>query len=280
MLKKILKQKKKLIYIIVIVIIFLLLAFNINKLVPLSFKSYSSAIDLANSFQQDKYCHDTCWQKRYEYMDTIVLATEKDKYQGLDKLMDYISGNAMKADFKSFVISYLFAKGDDIDKGYFQDYIASNLDNNNINYMLKTKIIKHAGFDDTSYNLKLENIVKDGSLALTQRKSALRALWSSFKSENVDLYKDILNDSDTLPELKIEAIKALSNVENKEKYFLVSDLDIYEDLLREKNVNLEKSLLFILSDYKEKYADRVNEIIENHNFANSNYLLANNILNS
>lgn len=280
MLKKILKQKKKIIYIIVIVIVFLLLVFNINKLLPLSFKSYSSAIDLANSFQQDKYCHDVCWQKRYKYMEIIVLAAEKDKYQGLDKLMDYVSGNAMSEDFKSFVISYLLNKGDDIDKGYFQDYIAKNLDNNNLNHMLKTKIIKHAGFDDTSYDLKLESIVKDSTVTLTQRKSALRALWSSFKSENVDLFKDILNNPDSLPELKIEAIKAMSNIDNKDKYFLVSDLAIYEDLLREKNVDLEKSLLFILSDYKEKYPNRVNEIIENHNFANSNYLLANNILNS
>lgn len=280
MMKKILKQKKKVIYIVVIVIIFLVLAFNINKLLPLSFKSYSSAIDLANSFEQDKYCHDACWQKRYKYMEIIVLATEKDKYQGLDKLMEYISGNVMDDDFKSFVVSYLFTKGDEIDKGYFQDYIANNLDNNNLNHMLKTQIIKHAGFDDTKYDLKLETIIKDNSVALTQRKSALRALWSSFRSENVDLYKDILKDSQIGPELKIEAIKALSNVENKEKYFLVSDLEIYKDLLREKNVNLEKSLLFILSDYKEKYADSVNEIIENHSFANSNYLLANNILNS
>ncbi len=280
MLKKVLKKRKKLIYIVLIIIIFLFIVFNINKLVPLSFKSYSSAIDLANSFQQDKYCRDTCWQQRYKYMENIVLATEKDKYQGLDKLMDYISGNAMGEDFKSFIISYLFSKGDDIDKGYFQDYIASNLDNNNINHMLKTKIIKHAGFDDTSYDLRLESIIKDSTVALTQRKSALRALWSSFKSENVDLFKDILNNPDSLFELKIEAIKALSNVDNKEKYFLVSDLEIYKDLLREKNVKLEKLLLFILSDYKEKYPNRVNEIIENHNFANSNYLLANNILNS
>jgi capsule polysaccharide modification protein KpsS len=69
-------------------------------------------------------------------------------------------------------------------------------------------------------------------------------------------------------------------VENKEKYFLVSDLEIYKDLLRKKNVDLEKSVLFLLSDYKEKYASGVNMIIENHSFANSNYLLANNILNS
>jgi hypothetical protein len=280
MLRKTLKQKKKLIYIIVIVIIFLLLVFNMNKLLPLSFKSYSSAIDLANSFQQDKYCHDACWQKRYEYMETIILATKKDKYQGLDKLMDYVSGDAMSDDFKNFVISYLFNKGDDINKDYFKDYIASNLDNNNINHMLKTKIIKHTGFNDTSYNLRLENIIKDNTVAITPRKSALRALWSSFKSENVSLYKEILNDSNFPVELKIEAIKALSNIENKEQYFLVSDLEIYENLLRAKNVKLEKSLLFILSDYKEKYPDRVNEIIENHSFANSNYLLANNILNS
>jgi hypothetical protein len=39
-------------------------------------------------------------------------------------------------------------------------------------------------------------------------------------------------------------------------------------------------VLFLLSDYKEKYASGVNMIIENHSFANSNYLLANNILNS
>jgi hypothetical protein len=95
-------------------------------------------------------------------------------------------------------------------------------------------------------------------VALTQRKSALRALWSSFRSENVDLFKDILKDSEIGPELKIEAIKALSNVENKEKYFLVSDLEIYKDLLRKKNVDLEKSVLFLLSDYKEKYASGVN----------------------
>jgi hypothetical protein len=213
-------------------------------------------------------------------MKTIVLATEKDKYQGLDKLMGYISGNVLGDDFKRFVISYLFRQDSEIDKAYFQDYINNNLDNNNLNHMLKTKIIKHAGFDDTKYDLKLESIIKDNTVALTQRKSALRALWSSFRSENVDLFKDILKDSEIGPELKIEAIKALSNVENKEKYFLVSDLEIYKDLLRKKNVDLEKSVLFLLSDYKEKYASGVNMIIENHSFANSNYLLANNILNS
>ena len=280
MLKKILKQKKKIIYIALIIIIFLFLVFNINKLLPLSFKSYSSAIDLANSYRQNKYCHETCWQKRYQDMKTIVLATEKDKYQGLDKLMGYISGNVLGDDFKRFVISYLFRQDSEIDKAYFQDYINNNLDNNNLNHMLKTKIIKHAGFDDTKYDLKLESIIKENTVALTQRKSALRALWSSFRSENVDLFKDILKDSEIGPELKIEAIKALSNVENKEKYFLVSDLEIYKDLLRKKNVDLEKSVLFLLSDYKEKYASGVNMIIENHSFANSNYLLANNILNS
>ncbi|MCF7795370.1 hypothetical protein K9M50_03360 [Patescibacteria group bacterium] len=280
MLKKILKSKKRIIYFFLIIIIFFILIFNINKILPLSFKSYSSAIDLANSFKQDKYCHNLCWQKRYENMEMIILATEKDKYQGLDKLMEYISGNVMTDDFKNFALSYLFSKGKNIDKEYFQDYITRNLDNNNLNHMLKTKIIKHAGFDDFKYDLKLENIVKDSSLALTQRKTALRALWSSFNSNNVKLYKNILKDSDIALELKIEAIKAMSNIDNKEKYLLASDLEIYEDLLRERNLKLEKSILFLLSDYKEENAEAVNEIIENHNFANSNYLLANNILNS
>jgi hypothetical protein len=280
MLKKILKEKKKLIYIVVIVITFLFLVFNINRLLPLSFKSYSSAIDIANSFEQNIYCHDHCWQERYEDMEIIILATEKDKYQGLDKLMEYISGNVMSDDFKSFTLSYLFKKGADIDKAYFQNYIASNLDNNNLNHMLKTKIIKHAGFNEIKYDLKLESIIKDSAVTLTQRKSALRALWSSFKSKNVSLFKDILKDPNIGSELKIEAIKAMSNLENKEKYFLVSDLEIFETLLEKKDVKLEKSILFILSDYMQKYDNEVKEILENHSFANSNYLLANSILNS
>ncbi|MFP4514875.1 MAG: hypothetical protein ACLFNO_02610 [Parcubacteria group bacterium] len=280
MLKQILKQKKKIIYLLVLIIFSLLIIFNLNRLLPLSFKSYSSAIDLAKSYRENKYCHELCWQARYQDMETIVLAAEQDKYQGLDKLMEYLSANKVSDNFKTFIVSYLFSQGEMIDKEYFQDYINKNLDNNNLNHMLKTKIIKHAGFDDNQYDLKLENIIKDNSLALIQRKSALRALWSSFKSENVELYKDILKDSKLRPELKIEAIKAMSNIENKEKHFLSSDLDIYEDLLKVKNVSLEKSVLFILADYKEKYSLKVNEIIENHNFANSNYLLANNILNS
>jgi hypothetical protein len=280
MFKKALKQKKKIIYLLIIIIIFLFLVFNFNRLLPLSFKSYSSAVDLANSYKNEKYCHNACMYKRYQYMETIVSAARENKYQGLDKLMEYVSGKAVGDDFKYFVFSYLFREDSEIDKQYFKDYLSKNIDNNNLNYMLKTKIIKHAGFDDTKYSLKLETIIKDNNLAITQRKSALRALWSSFRSENVNLYKEILKDANTPVELKTEAIKAMSNVTEKERYFIASDLDIYQHLLTEKNVKLEKSLLFLLSDYKEKYAQRVNEIIENHNFANSNYLLANNILNS
>jgi|GEM_PF-3520420 hypothetical protein len=280
MLKKVFQSKRKIVYLALLIIILILIVSNIDRILPISFKSYSSAVDLASSFKEDRYCHEMCWQERYEDMEMIILAVRRDKYQGLDKLMEYISGNTMGDDFKSFIISYLFTQEEEINKEYFQDYIASNLDNNNLNHMLKTKIIKHAGFDDTKYDLKLETIIKDKTISLTQRKSALRALWSSFRSENVDLYKNILKDTHIGPELKIEAIKAMSNIENKEAHFLLSDLEIYKDLLSKKNVNLEKSVLFILSDYKEIYTSSVNELIESHDFANSNYLLANKILNS
>jgi len=279
MFKKISKSRKKIIYIILLFLLFVVLIFNINKLLPLSFKSYSSAMDLAESYNKHKYCHEKCWEERYEDMKIIILAANKDKYQGLDKLMSYVAGNTMNDDFKSFIISYLL-KDDYINRSYFNDYMTDNINNNNINHMLKTKIIKYAGFDEIKYSLNLETTIKDKSLSLVQRKTALRALWFSFKSEKVELFKDILKDPQIGSELKIEAIKALSNIEEKDKYFVVSDLEIYRDLLKKKDVKLEKSVLFLLHDYKKKYVLEVETIIENHSFANSNYLLANNLLNS
>ena len=280
MKKKIFKYKKKIIISLVFVLIIFVLIINIDRLLPLSFKSYSSAIDLAKSYQKSRYCHESCWQKRYEDVEIIVLAAKKNKYQGMDKLMEYLGSNVVDDDFKNFIVSYLLSQDERVDKEYFKDYIANNLNNNNLNYMLKTKIIKHAGFDNKHYDLNLEKVILDNSISITQRKSALRALWSSFKSDNIYFFKDVLKAQDMPVQLKIEAIKALSNLDDKSNYLLASDLDIYENLLQEKDVNLEKSILFLLSDYQKKYPDIVSKIIESHNFANSNYLLANNILNS
>jgi len=277
----VIKEKKKIIYIIISIILFFILLFNINRLLPLSFKSYSRAVDLANSWKSDNYCHEFCLKERFESLELISEAAEKGNYQGLDKLFEYVAEGIIGDEFNNFVILYFLENGHYIDKEYFQDYIAKNINNNNINYMLKTKIIKQAGFErDLQYDLRLKDIIRDNDVSLTQRKAALRALWSTFSSENADVFKSILKDPQSETELKIEAIKALSNIDNKDKYLISSDLNIYHNLLKKKNLKLEESIIFILHDYKQRFAKKVNKIVENHNFANSNYLLANNLLNN
>lgn len=144
--------------------------------------------------------------------------------------------------------------------------------------MLKLEAYKLLPSNLNNAQAPLLEIVNNKNLSVTQRKVALRSLYSSFSNDYLaETYKEILRQDTELEILK-EAIKGLSNIKEKDRYFLVSDLDIFVRLLDFHDLGLEQSLLFLLNSYSNFYSLEVKEWLKMYSFNNQNQILVNSLL--
>lgn len=123
--------------------------------------------------------------------------------------------------------------------------------------------------------ISLQKIIEDDNLPLTQRKVAFRSLWTVFGDQNLfSFYKEIIS-SETSDLLLLEAIKAISNLDNKSENFKLSDLNLYREVLARKHEELEKLTLFLLRDYYEFYGLEVKNWLSKQNISPANSRLLN-----
>ncbi len=254
-MKKIKFSKLKLF--IIIISIFLLglsvslVAFDFWRYTPLSTSISISKLDKLS--KNSISCRQDC-NYLINYFLKIICDRNSISQKNVTKIIKILNSPPPDTPFKLALINFLksnycLQKHQNLSLALKQTNISNYLnyiDKSSINISEKNSMIEN-----------LKKIIEDKDLPLTQRKVAFRSLWTVFNNINLfDFYLKIINstESDTII---LEAIKGISNIDDKAKVFKLSDLNLYREPLSRKNTELEKAILFLVREYSEIYGPEV-----------------------
>ncbi|NCD01104.1 hypothetical protein EOL94_03375 [bacterium] len=217
--------------------------------------------------------------EEFRYLDyylNIFLSSKDNDFKN-KKIIYILNRDDINSSVKIYIIKYLKNFGY-LDSNLELNKYLSKLGESNLkDYYLKIFLLKNFSDLNEDKNMieYLKNIFLDNSLSVTQRKAALRSLWTTFNSGNLSFfYKQIIQFNNE-KELKKEALKALSSLSKEDNVLLVSDLDMYKEFLNSDDYDLEKICLFLLSNYYFLYPKETKEWLFDKKISSINNFLAN-----
>jgi hypothetical protein len=211
-----------------------------------------------------------------DYYLKIFLSSKDDDFIN-EKIIYLLKKNNVDSSLKIYIIKYLSNNNyleDNIKlKNSLEELSKSNLSD----YYLKIFLLKN--FTDLNNDKNMVEYLKSVSLnkdlSITQRKVALRSLWTVFNSVDlVSFYKQILSFNKE-KELQKEALKALSSLDKKENILKIEDLNMYNGFLNNNDHELEKITLFLLANYYYLYPKETKNWFINKDVSPANKFLAN-----
>lgn len=219
--------------------------------------------ELNKSFKEETICHEECYLWRQEQEKIVALSLKNGSNKLANRILAYWSDAKENFDFKTELVKImLLAYGKNNPPGYLNDYVADS----DANQKLVREILSSFDLEVASnQNLinSLNNTISSAATS-TEKVEAIKTLGKVGGDSEIDSYFLLLSSAEDI-KVKKQAIKNISNILEKSKYFTLEQLAIIKPLILapETNLSLRQELVLLVGDYYLVYPEESEMIWRN-----------------
>jgi|GEM_PF-507585 hypothetical protein len=218
-------------------------------------KAEVALAELEKSFKEEAICHEECYLWRQGKEKIVELGLKDGNTKLENRILVYWRDSEENFEFKKEFIQIMLATyGKNSPPAYLSDYLA----NPDANQRLIREIV--SGFDlgatdNQSLLVRLNDEIKKAATS-TEKIEAIKTLGEVDGGSEIANYFLLLNSVEDV-KVKKQAIKNISNILEKSKYFTLEQLTIIKSLVLapETNSSLRQDLVLLLGDYYLVYPE-------------------------
>lgn len=229
----------------------LLLFLIIYLFISLLFISKAEVVlaELEKSFKEEAICHEECYLWRQGKEGAIELSLKEGNAKLENRILAYWRDAEENFEFKKELIQIMLAAyGKNNPPDYLNDYLADP----EANQRLIREILSSfdlGGVNNQSLIISLNNKIAKAATS-TEKIEAIKTLGKADDGHEIDNYFSLLNSNEDI-KVKKQAIKNISNILEKSKYFTLEQLSLIEPLILapETDSSLRQNMVLLLGDY-------------------------------
>lgn len=272
---------RKIIFILSSAALFLII-FLLISLLRVS-QSEIALAELKESFKREPICHEECYLWRENKENIIGLDLKNGSVKLEKRLVTYWYDQAENFDFKKELVRIAFlAYGRDNLPAYLGDYLTDPKADQRLVREISTNFYLNPQ-NNQNLLVSLAEAINNAASS-TEKIEAIKTLGKVGGDSEIDNYFLLLNSSEDLP-VKLQAIKNISNILEKSKYFTSEQLEKIRDLIltSEIEADLRRELVLLVGDYYLVYPEESaaiwKEVSENTNLDSISRLFSSDNLN-
>jgi len=218
-------------------------------------KAEIALAELEKSFKEEVICHEECYLWRQGKEEIIELSLKEGNVKLENRILVYWRDSEENFEFKKELIQIMLAVyGKNNPPDYLNDYLVGP----EVNQRLVREILANFNLgiiNSQSLIISLNNKIAKAATS-TEKIEAIKTLGEVDDGSEIDNYFSLLNSNEDI-KVKKQAIKNISNVLEKSKYFTLEQLALVKPLILapETDSGLRQDMVLLLGDYQLIYPD-------------------------
>lgn len=216
-------------------------------------KAEVALAELEKSFKEEMVCHEECYLWRQGKEKIIELSLKNGNKKLEKRIVAYWQDTTESFEFKKELIEImLMVYGKENPPSYLSDYLA----NPDANQRLVREVLSNFNLgvsDNQNLIVDLNNKIASAATS-TEKVEAIKTLGEVGGGEEIEGYFSLLNSAEDI-KVKKQAIKNISNILEKSKYFTLEQLAALRALILspETEASWRQDMVLLVGDYHLVY---------------------------